>query len=90
MNKHEEKVWNEYKNKVEWYFSQEWSDKPYNEVLYGDSNQLASEELSKKNVLLHEKAESIIRESWNAGSNVQSASYFLWMFFKKVGKFDQK
>jgi len=89
MKKHENKVWNEYRDKVEWYFSQEWSEKPYFEILYGDLKQPISDEVGKKNVLIHEKAEDIIWESWNAGSNVQSAAYFLWMFFKKVGKLEE-
>jgi len=88
MNKHDNKVWNDYRDKVEWYFSQEWSDRPYYEVLYGELKKPIDDELSEKNILIHERAESIIWEAWNAGSNVQSAAYFLWMFFKKVGKFD--
>lgn len=88
MNKHDDKVWNEYRNKVEWYFSQEWSEKAYAEVLYGDLKQPISEEESQKNVLLHEKADNIIWEAWQAGSTIQSAAYFLWMFFKKVGKIE--
>ena len=89
MKKHENKVWNDYRDKVEWYFSQEWSERPYFEILYGDLKEPISDEVSKKNVLIHEKAEDIIWDSWNAGSNVQSAAYFLWMFFKKVGKIEE-
>jgi len=89
MKKQENKVWNDYRDKVEWYFSQEWSEKPYFEILYGDLKNPISDEESKKNVLIHEKAEDIIWDSWNAGSNVQSAAYFLWMFFKKVGKLEE-
>jgi len=66
MNKHDNKVWNDYRDKVEWYFSQEWSDRPYYEVLYGELKKPIDDELSEKNILIHERAESIIWEAWNA------------------------
>lgn len=89
MNKHENKVWNEYRDKVEWYFSQEWSMRPYSEILHGGFENPTEEQI-RENVLLQEKAENIVWEAWNARSNVQSAAYFLWMFFKKVGRLDSQ
>jgi hypothetical protein len=89
MNKHDDKLFNDYKSKVEWYFTQEWSEKPFLEVLYDDLKEPKSEEVSKKNMLLHEKVDEVIWESWTAGSNIQSASYFVWLFFKRVGKFEE-
>lgn len=74
------KNWEEYKEKVAWYFTQEWSEKSYEHVLQNFIKEFSDEKKEKTK----KEIKSIMWESWIAGSSIQNCAYFIWVFFKKI------
>lgn len=77
------KNWTEYKEKVAWYFTQEWSEESYEMILTRYKNYSLQQDQEKD---IEKEIKSIMWESWTAGSSVQNCAYFIWVFFKKMGK----
>lgn len=67
----------EYKEKVIWYFEQEWVTVSYSKIL---ENYLKKCEKQDEAFM---KIEDLIWDSWISGASVQNGAYFLQISFKK-------